>query len=471
MVQAEQVQDGRVEVVGVNRINHGLEADLVGGPVRVPGLHAGPGKEGRERPVVVLAPLVVGRAIEWCAAKLRRPDDQRVVEQAALLKVCQQSVDRPVNLLGQALVIHHVPVRIPITGGTGVDQFDETNPALGQAPCRQTLPTKAVVLAGVQAVQFMCGIGFPCKIKRLRHGHLHPECGFKCPHSRRQFRVGRLPGQVLLVAPAQCRQLQFLQLARHARRDVGHRVAARHNARALMRSRQKVRAPNLTSGIGGVRRDHDERRQVLVFRAQPVAHPGADTRPRHGERAGVHAECGVVVVRVAGVHAVDERNVIHAPGHLREKRADLLAALAVSLELPLGCLEKNSLVAGPVLDFGMIPFGDLLAVVAVELRLVVERVEMRHAAAQIDENDAPSLRGKMRLPGRILVDLLRPHHVGDQRRHHHRAGDHRSQKMSSTWIVAERFHVSSRTKTRCCPTGHDTMRPTRGPRLRQQYRW
>ena len=439
--------------------------------MRVTGIHTGPGEEGRERPVVVLAPLVVGRAVERCAAKLRRPDDQRVVEQAALLKVGQQSIDRPVNLLGQALVIHHVPVRIPIAGGTGVNQFDESNPALGQAPRRKTLPAKAVVLARFQAVQFVRSIRFPRKIKRLRHGHLHPKRGFKRPHSRRQFRVGRLPGQVLLVAPAQCRQLQLLQFARHARRDVGHRVAARYNARALMCSRQKVRAPDLSPGVGRVRGYHDERRQVLVFRPQPVAHPGADARARHGERTGVHTERGVVVVRVAGVHAVDERDVIHAPGHLREKRADLLATLAVPLELPLGCLEKNPLVAGPVLDFGMPPLGDLLAVFAVELRLVVERVEMRHAAAQVDENDAPGLRRKMSLPRRILVGLLRPHHVGNQRRHHHRAGNHRSQEITSARVVAEWFHVSSRTKTRCCPAGHDTTRPMPGPHLRQWCRW
>jgi len=78
VVQTEQVQDGRVKVVGVNRINHRLEADLIGDPMRVTGPHTGPGEEGRECPVVVLAPLVVGRAVERCAAKLRRPDDQLV---------------------------------------------------------------------------------------------------------------------------------------------------------------------------------------------------------------------------------------------------------------------------------------------------------------------------------------------------------------------------------------------------------
>ena len=41
VIQAKQVQDGRVKIVGVNRIDHGLEANLIGAPVRVTGLTAG----------------------------------------------------------------------------------------------------------------------------------------------------------------------------------------------------------------------------------------------------------------------------------------------------------------------------------------------------------------------------------------------------------------------------------------------
>ena len=142
------------------------------------------------------------------------------------------------------------------------------------------------------------------------------------------------------------------------------------------------------------------------------------------------------------MHAVDECDVIDTPSHLWEKRADLFATLAVTLELPLGCFEENAFVAGSILDFGMIPLGDLLAVIEVELRLVIKRVEMRHATAQVDENNVFGLRGKMSLSGRVLVGLLRPHHIGDQRGHYHRTADHRAQEMSSAWIVAERFHVS-----------------------------
>ena len=95
----------------------------------------------------------------------------------------------------------------------------------------------------------------------------------------------------------------------------------------------------------------------------------------------MHAERGIVVVRVAGVHAVDERDVIHAPGDFREKRADLLAALAVPLELPLGCLQKNPFVAGSILDFRVTSLGELLAMVAIERGVALESVKLPNTHA------------------------------------------------------------------------------------------
>ena len=70
-----------------------------------------------------------------------------------MFEVGEQAIDWPVDLLSQALMIHHVAVRIPVAGGTGVNQFNKPNPALGQAPGCEALPAEAVGLAGVQSVQ------------------------------------------------------------------------------------------------------------------------------------------------------------------------------------------------------------------------------------------------------------------------------------------------------------------------------
>ena len=60
MVEAEEVQDRRVEVVDVDRVLDGLEAELVGGAVDVPAFDAAAGQPDREAPVIVVAALVPG---------------------------------------------------------------------------------------------------------------------------------------------------------------------------------------------------------------------------------------------------------------------------------------------------------------------------------------------------------------------------------------------------------------------------
>src|SRR5215470_10013440 len=72
VIDAEQVQDGRVQVVAVRLALGGLVAELVAGAVGHAGLDAGAGEPGDERPAVMVAascPLC-----ERHAAELGRPD-------------------------------------------------------------------------------------------------------------------------------------------------------------------------------------------------------------------------------------------------------------------------------------------------------------------------------------------------------------------------------------------------------------
>ena len=62
-------------------------------------LDAAAGQPGRERPGVMLAALGVGGVVERRPAKLRRPDDERVVEHAAAFQVLEQAGDRPIDVL------------------------------------------------------------------------------------------------------------------------------------------------------------------------------------------------------------------------------------------------------------------------------------------------------------------------------------------------------------------------------------
>ena len=160
VVDAHQVQDRGVEVVDVDRLLDRADAVFVGGAVDEAALDAGAGQPGRERPVVMFAPRGIGRVVERRAAELGGPDDQHIVQHAALLQVLQQPGDRLIDLRRQSAVVGHVAVGIPVAAGAGMDQFDESDAAFDQPPGGEALPAEAVGVSRVQAVQGQRVVGF-----------------------------------------------------------------------------------------------------------------------------------------------------------------------------------------------------------------------------------------------------------------------------------------------------------------------
>src|SRR5262249_27051733 len=112
VVQTHEMKNGRVQVVDVDAVLDGTEAELVRRPVGHAALDAAAGHPHREAPVVVVAAVaaLAGRG----AAELAAPDDERVVEQAALLQVGEQCGHGPVDVAAEVarrLVV--VAVRVP----------------------------------------------------------------------------------------------------------------------------------------------------------------------------------------------------------------------------------------------------------------------------------------------------------------------------------------------------------------------
>ena len=87
MVEAQQVQDGGVQIVDVDLVLDGRVAEVVGRAVRLAALDAAAGHPGGEPARAVVAPLAVlaGRR----AAELAGPDNQSLVEQPPALEVQQ----------------------------------------------------------------------------------------------------------------------------------------------------------------------------------------------------------------------------------------------------------------------------------------------------------------------------------------------------------------------------------------------
>src|SRR5262249_35005143 len=95
VVQAQEVQDGRVPVGDADRTLGGGVADLVGAAVARAALDPGAGHPDREAARAVVAAgvgrVAAGRELrDRQPTELAAPDDQRVLEQAALLEVREQ---------------------------------------------------------------------------------------------------------------------------------------------------------------------------------------------------------------------------------------------------------------------------------------------------------------------------------------------------------------------------------------------
>ena len=104
-----------------------------------------------------------------------------------------------------------------------------------------------------------------------------------------------------------------------------------------------------------------------------------------------------------GRQRVQEGDVVDAATDVREKIAHPFSTLSIALEVPLGA-HHAPLVALAAAAEGL--HRDGLAVQGVELRLVVEGVDMARAAIHEEEDDALGLGRIMRAPGLQGIGIL-----------------------------------------------------------------
>ena len=99
MVEAEKVQDRRLEVVRSDNVLHRAVADFVSGSERLATLNSAAGKPDREALAVVVAPCagVEIALADRQPADLAAPVDEGRFQEAALLEVAHQGRGRPVS--------------------------------------------------------------------------------------------------------------------------------------------------------------------------------------------------------------------------------------------------------------------------------------------------------------------------------------------------------------------------------------
>jgi len=112
----------------------------------------------RNRPVMTAAFFAIGA---WGAPELGGPDDQGVVEHAALAEVLQKAGDWLVDILRVFGVFRHVAVLIPVVAGGAVDEFDEADTTFHQAAGDKAGPPEAIGLSPFHPVEFKGGVALP----------------------------------------------------------------------------------------------------------------------------------------------------------------------------------------------------------------------------------------------------------------------------------------------------------------------
>ena len=130
---------------------------------------------------------------------------------------------------------------------------------------------------------------------------------------------------------------------------------------------------------------------------EPVVDPRAHRRSAADGRAAVHERMGRVVVDLLGDHRADDADVVSKLLMPGSKTSLIhLAAWPVAVELEHRAVPRLQLLVLELCDrlaLG-VRLGHRLVVKLGQLRLVVERLQMRRSAGHAEEDDALGLWGK-----------------------------------------------------------------------------
>ena len=149
------------------------------------GFHPCSGHEHRETFRVVAA--TVARAVVRRAPELAAPYDQRVLQQTALLQICNEPRNRLVDRRTTSWEpCRQSTVMIP----TVVGHLNEANPGFGKSPCEQTLMTEVLRSAAVDSIKGLRGLSLLREIDNIGERSLHAKTKFeRLDHA---FEFGRL---------------------------------------------------------------------------------------------------------------------------------------------------------------------------------------------------------------------------------------------------------------------------------------
>jgi hypothetical protein len=234
-------------------------------------------------------------------------------------------------------------------------------------------------------------------------------------HAKREFVIGNGRFQLIVVAPRVHRtlvqiaqQLEFRALQAFAgfrSSQIGHRQSAGLENRALERGGQEaaVKIVEATWRNQPAVEDH-KARQVAALAPQAIGHPSAGAGPPLLAVTRVEKIIGIGVLGKVGDHRTHYREIINAACDMRKQLAHRDPALAVLSKLPRRFQHLAHVVE---LRGGHLHF-DCLAMLAIEPRLGIERIDLRRPSIHVEKDDVFGL-GWMMKPRQHAAQLGRQH--------------------------------------------------------------
>ena len=385
VVEAEEVKEGGVEVVDVDFVLHGVEAEFVGFAEGGTALDAAAGEPHGEGVGVVVA-AVVAALDHGGAAEFAAPDDEGVLEEAALFEILNEGGAGLIDVLAVLLQpADEVAVLVP----GFVEKFDEADAAFDESSGEEAVVGEGG-FAGGGTVELLDVFGFAGDVGDFGGDVLHAEGHFEGVDAALDFGVADRV-EAFLVEAVDGVDGGALGVAGDAFGigEVEDGIAGGAELDAFVNGGEEAGAP-VGGAAGGalLAGGHDhEGGEVVGFRSEGVGDPGAEGGAAELLGAGGEEDLGGGVVEGLGVHGADEGDVVGLRADVGEDFGHLDAGLAVFLELELGAEEGVFGIdeGGAVVleEFG----GGLGAVEAGEVGFVVEEVEVAGGAAHEEEDD------------------------------------------------------------------------------------
>jgi len=327
VVEAEQMQNGRMQIMDANPVLDRSESKVIGRSVGLASTDATASQPHREAIVVVISACPAFR--NWRATEFTSPDNERFLKQAATFQIAQQGGGRLINLPTQAgdrLV--DILVVIPAA------QLDVDVP---DAPFDESTRHQASASVATRTVLVRYRPSFLGQIEDITGGELHAVGRFHSADTGVQQAVRttlvELPAVQLLdefdLLPLSFSiQAAVAQIAHHL---VG--ILLGHIDRGRLMLAGQVRVAHIAR-CGATFAERNKRGQVLIFGSQSVRDPRAERRVNLVDAARKEMICGGGMVRISTHHGAHEAQVVGARAQVREQIADEHSALTTRLKRP-----------------------------------------------------------------------------------------------------------------------------------------